>query len=463
MGSASSLFYSSYDTEKQTLHRRITPSSEQFEEQQSRWNALAEHLTSDLRERSGYSIRTWLQGSYKFGTQIRPVRHSEEFDIDLGIYYQWKGDRDDGDYEPDTLKGFVRYSLVSYAADNTDEVEKVDKPKPRCERIRFQNDFHIDVPSYHLEPEYDDRSLATEDGWEDSDPKAIYVWFRDSFDDIERAKVRRQIRYLKAWAALKFPDTADRPSSILLTVLAAEAALEHGSLPTDDEAIREIVEIVIGRLKWDREVPNPVDSDEDLVRLTSQQMTGFINALEQLHDVACRACDAETEFSAADIWQEAFEHLFPMPDGQAALTEMAKWLPVRSAMPEISVFAISRNNPQAGQFSGTNKIGPIPKDCDIYFEVSNTYQLPANCSISWMVRNEGNEAENTNDLGHFAGLGPKAKEHSAYQGTHYMDCVVKVGNQTVAMRRVPVTITGSVMPKRNPSARPAYVRLRGRR
>ena len=104
MGSASSLFYSSNDTEKQTLHRRITPSSDQFEEQQARWNALAEYLSADLRGRSGYSIRTWLQGSYKFGTQTRPVRFGEEFDIDLGIYYVWKGSRDDGDYDPQTLK-----------------------------------------------------------------------------------------------------------------------------------------------------------------------------------------------------------------------------------------------------------------------------------------------------------------------------------------------------------------------
>jgi hypothetical protein len=462
MGSASSLFYSSNDTEKQTLHRRITPSSDQFEEQQERWNALADHLTTDLRERSGYSIRTWLQGSYKFGTQTRPVRLGEEFDIDLGVYYVWKGSRDNGDYGPQSLKGFVRDSLVAYAADNPGEVLGVVPPKPRCERIRFKGDFHIDVPAYHLELELDERSLATRDGWEDSDPKAIYIWFRDSFDDIERAKVRRQIRYLKSWAALKFPE-AGRPSSILLTVLIAEAALELGTLPADDEALRDLVEHIAGRLETDWEVPNPVDPDEHLVRMSSQQMQDFTRALSDLLDIATRACEAETEFAAADIWQEAFEHLFPMPEAQQALVEMAKWLPVRSVMPEIRVTAVSRNNPQGGRFSDMNRIGPIPKNCDIHFEVVNAAQLPANSSIAWMVRNEGGEAENTNDLGHFAGFGLKANEHSAYRGTHYMDCVVKVGGQTVAMRRVPVAISGIAMPRRNPSARPAFVRLRGRK
>lgn len=461
MGSASSLFCSSNDKEKQTLHRRITPSSEQFEEQQERWNALADHLTTDLRERSGYSIRTWLQGSYKFGTQTRPVRLGEEFDIDLGIYYVWKGSRDDGDHDPLTLKGFVRDSLVAYAADNPDDVLEVAPSKPRCERIRFKGDFHIDVPAYHLEPDLDARSLATRDGWEDSDPKAIYIWFRDSFDDIERAKVRRQIRYLKAWVALKFAE-ADRPSSILLTVLIAEAARDLGQLLADDEAMRDLVEHITERLEDDWQVPNPVDPDENLVRMSSQQMQVFTRALSDLLDVASRACEAETDFTAADIWQEAFEHLFPMPEGQQALVEMARRLPVRSVMPEIRVTAVSRNNPQGRRFTDMNRIGPIPKDCDIYFEVVNPGQLPANSSVAWMVRNEGGEAENTNDLGHFAGLGLTANERSAYRGTHYMDCAVKVGSQTVAMRRVPVTITGIAMPRRNPAARPDYVRLRGR-
>jgi hypothetical protein len=132
-------------------------------------------------------------------------------------------------------------------------------------------------------------------------------------------------------------------------------------------------------------------------------------------------------------------------------------------VPEIKVTAVSRTNPAAGRFSGTNQIGPIPKDCDITFEVTNARGLPANAQIIWMVRNEGREAENTNDLGHFAGRGLVAKEHSAYRGTHYMDCVLKVAGQTVAVRRVPVAITGQSMPRRNPLLRPEWVKLRGRR
>jgi hypothetical protein len=137
-------------------------------------------------------------------------------------------------------------------------------------------------------------------------------------------------------------------------------------------------------------------------------------------------------------------------------------LPVRYAMPEIQVTATARNNP-AGRFTGKNAIGPIPKNCDIRFQITNPHALPNRADIIWMVRNEGREAENINDLGHSAGRGLTASERSAYKGTHYMDCMVKVAGNTVAMRRVPVEISGLDMPRRNPLRRPGWVRLRGRR
>lgn len=79
-----------------------------------------------------------------------------------------------------------------------------------------------------------------------------------------------------------------------------------------------------------------------------------------------------------------------------------------------------------------------------------------------MVRNEGPEAEQVNDLGHVKREGLKASETSAYRGTHFMDCFVKLSGQTIAMRRVPVIITGQEMPSRNPK-KPSWTALRGRR
>jgi len=204
MGKAASYFYVADTSDTQTLHRRIIPSNAQYDEQQVRWNELADFLMSELGKRSGYPIKTWLQGSYKFGTQVRPVHMAQEFDIDLGVYFCWTGDRDDGNFEPKQLKQFVQDSLEQFASQNDDVIEVASPAKPRCCRVRFKGNFHIDVPCYHLDDRLGNRSLATEKNvWEDSDPKAIYVWFKDQFQEERRVKVRRLVRFVKAWAALK--------------------------------------------------------------------------------------------------------------------------------------------------------------------------------------------------------------------------------------------------------------------
>src|ERR1700753_1660685 len=116
MGRAATLFYSANDPEEQNLHRRITPSDKQFDEQQERWNSLADHLLSDLRTRSGCGMRSWLQGSYKFGTQVRPPSKGEEFDIDLGIYFEWPGATEQGRHDNRSVREMVQDSLTAYAA-----------------------------------------------------------------------------------------------------------------------------------------------------------------------------------------------------------------------------------------------------------------------------------------------------------------------------------------------------------
>lgn len=466
MGITSSLFYSANDTEKQTLHRRITLTHDQFEEQQERWNALSDYLTSDLKDRAGYPIRTWLQGSYKFGTQVRPARLEDEFDVDLGVYFLWKGEAEDGDYKPDELKGMVQESLHDYTTDGI--IEVVSPPKTRCSRIRFTGKFHIDVPAYHLDPDRDARMLATQDnGWEGSDPKALYVWFEDRFDDQTRTKVRRQIRYVKIWAGLKFSDGDGRPSSTLLTVLATEAIDELGDdeLSADDDALLAILEKVVDRLELDSIVPNPVDEDEDLTaRLTADEFDEFLQKLKDFRDVARDALACDNLVTAADKWSEVFEHFFPMPneDDLKMAAETGMMLPVLLVIPEVHARAVSQTN-QNRSWEGTNLLGPIPRDCDIYFAITNREEIPANAVVEWTVRNEGDEAEETSDLGHKAGYGMTAKEHSSYKGIHYMDCVVKQHGVILGMRRIPVEITGMFMPRRNPKKRPAWVKLRGRR
>jgi hypothetical protein len=467
MGIASSLFFSSNDTEKQTLHRRITPSAEQMQEQQDRWNELADHVMADLRAETGCPIRSWLQASYKYHTQIRPPRKGDEFDIDLGIFVCWPGQAENGPHKPDDLRNALYISLQAYAG-STDAIRGLgNPPKPRCSRIHYNGDFHIDIPIYHLDPDADERTLAAAGGWEISDPKALYLWFKNKFDDVTRARLRRQIRYLKCWAALKWRINDGRPSSVLLTVLAAEvfARLDEDQMAADDDALLGVVRGIAARTRRGRQIRNPVNPGEDLNRLTDQQWTAFCEGIDAFLGVAASACAAENEVEAADFWSQVFAHFFPMPDvttGIIAESITKSQLLVPVTLPDVFVQAIGKKNPSV-RISNKNGIGPIPKECSITFEIVEPWKLPPGTTVHWVVRNEGNEAEYTNDLGHLAGTGFTATESSAYNGTHYMDCILRQNDRIYAVRRIPVRISGVIAPLRNPIRQPAYTLLRGRR
>jgi hypothetical protein len=458
MGVAAQLFFNPTDREN-TLAYRVRPSDEQVESQQERWNDLADELIAKLRKDTGKPVSSWLQGSYKFSTQIRPARDGEEFDIDLGVYVEWPGTAETGSLGPVELKNKVQQILEAYAEDEANDATGVVESKTRCNRVYFDDSFHIDVPSYHLDREADSRDLATEDdAWELSDPKAIYVWWKEQFEGDVRDTARRLVRYMKMWAALKFHQDS-RPSSIVLTVLVAEALLgiDIESLDGDDELLTTVVVEIEKRLKKSSTVSNPVNLTENLNRLTDTAKDNVLVEMGDLKRTCYRAIAATDELESADIWSEVFAHFFPFPSQDDELlvkTEGGAVAPIRYN-PNIKVIA------SAGQrrWENYNGIGPIPKGCDIEFRVVNFHELPFGSTIHWTVRNEGAEAESTNDLGHSAGTGLVREESSAYRGTHFMDVVVKLNGKIVGRRRVRVQVSGLGVPKRNPG-RPAWTKLR---
>jgi hypothetical protein len=454
MSLASRLFYQK-DSESETLHRRIAPTDEQIEFQKERWNELALFLISTLRQWSGYEVRTWLQGSYKFLTQTRPARHGQEFDIDLGVYFVWEGESENGP-SPASLKKLVQDALILYAADVVGESTEVSVPKERCCRIRFDSDFHIDVPSYHLDPAQDARKLATETlSWEDSDPKAIYECFKNSFKEDDRRIVRRVIQYLKMWAALKFASD-ERPTSLLITVLAAQAysQLKDGGAFDDDDLLGLISLVIADRLDVDSGVPNPANESENLNRMSPGDLRAFtvqLRALAALSEKA-RMCGDLAE--AAEIWSQVFEHLFPLPEdteeGRRLLGSGGALVPF-SFKPNVIVKAVSRTNRHVAAIEGYNEIRPVPKDCDITFSIASPEELPHGARIQWTVRNHGLEAEEQNDLGHLAGSGLYVTRNTRYNGDHSMDLTIFLGDKPIGRRRIVVRIQGAAIPPRNPA------------
>ncbi len=441
MGAAALYFYSVNEDNGTTLHDRIKPSQIQMDEQQLRWHELAEFLLPNLEKATGYPTRSWLQGSYKFHTQIRPVRSTGEFDIDLGLYCVWDPDDVTSPPSPLELKDFVQNALIKYATDSEGVAGVLDPPKTRCSRISFQGAFHIDCPIYHLDEDADQRLLATqEDEWEVSDPKKLYTWFRDLFDQNTSPKVRRIIRYLKVWANLKFTDDEERPSSTLLTVLVAQAASPiRNRLPNaEDETFTVLVSELLKMVRRGKSVPHPIHDENLAASISDHGWKLFIERLSLLEEAALRACDQKTTTEACCEWSQIFEHLIPMPSEEVIKSE-AKHFHVQFR-PLIVEVTARRQEDSFTVAIETNAIGPIPKGCMLDFRVTNASSFPQGTRFDWIARNNGFEASQKNDLGHTSGTGFSAKERSAYNGRHYMDCTAFYDGNVIGLRRVRVDI-----------------------
>lgn len=465
MGKAARLFNGAAE---QTLIGRLTPSQEQREFLQSQWNELAEYLKPTLLEQYGYPISTWLQGSYKFGTLIKPVHKGEEYDVDVGLYFEWE---DDGEAKPSPgqLREWVQRALITYKYRTTELREVVDPPKQRCSRACFDEQFHIDLPVYRLKPSSDSRQLATlSDKWEDSDPKAIYLWFKSFVERPERDQLRRLVRYLKGWAAVAFENSNDsRPSSIVLTVLAAEAFTEEGLVDRmldDDDALIAVIHSIYTRLINSSRVPNPVDTAENLNRIPDKDWSRFMNTLDVLQDAAKKAADSQEESGAALAWSEAFSFLMPLAEADEVEVVDASGQALM-VLPNIQIEVYARK-PERHVVTHTNEVPSVSKNCDLKFRITNPHVVPQYATIEWTVRNAGQEAEAVGDLGHsrVRAMGFETEESTAYVGKHYMDCVIRLNGNIFAVRRVPVSVRATEYPARNPP-RPAYVksRIRGQR
>jgi hypothetical protein len=463
MAKAGSLFYST-NTDDETLYGRIVPSEEQSENLRKNWNSLADWLREDLHQSSDLPIKTWIQGSYKLGTLIRPVSIFEEYDVDLGVYFCW--DNDSAVTPAATqLKDWVQTSLKAFAKVET-AVKKVDEPsKERCSRIRYQKQFHIDVPAYHLDEERDLRQLATQThGWEQSDPKAFVVWFQEKVGNPERTRLRRIVRYLKAWAALHFQnEPSARPTSILLTVLATEAFLEIDTEDCDDEdAFHNVVIAMDDRLTSSTKVPNPVNTQEDLNRMTDEALGTFIDAVAKLREIGDRAVAADDEGAAAVIWDEAFSHLFPLPEQDASIEFAGSTGRAVAALPVVDVDVAD----QRGNVLNTyrDEVPTVNKDAKLIFRIINPEVIPQWATVDWVVRNAGAEAAAVNDIGHST-RGKRAlecEERTAYFGRHFMDCIVRLNGRAIAVKRIPVYVKSPSFIKALPT-KPWYRRFVKRR
>lgn len=202
-------------------------------------------------------------------------------------------------------KEMIRDGLISGGGlKNDPEIKK------NCVRVSYAPGYHVDIPVYRVVKigGVEKRELAS-DEWRESNPTEINDWFsaeekKTHVVDDDEPQLRRLVRFTKVYSRNNLGD--DALSGLILTVLVAECHFQH---KRDDEAFRDLLRNLKGRLLGDKQVFNPANRSEELSKKDDeakadaliQQIGKTLSRLEVLDRANCRQSEA------LRAWKEAFK------------------------------------------------------------------------------------------------------------------------------------------------------------
>ncbi|WP_185233778.1 CBASS cGAMP synthase [Teredinibacter franksiae] len=450
MGLSAKLFFDVTDTE--TLCRRISLTPEQIEDARDKKDKLLELIKPELSSSLETSVKHWLQGSYKNHTLIRPIQKGNEFDIDVGIYILCNAEEEG--FSALEVKNLNRQVLEWFVSNRPEA--KLENSKTSCERLSYPSSFHIDIPIYYFDSDSNICKLATQDDeWINSDPKALQDWFNSKTSGLSSkslSQLRRVIKYLKTWSAIKGKDDGITIPSIAITVL---VVLNYIEAEDDDDSFVETTIKIMDYVSENTTLDNPVQSgelfgfkDNDHINIRQKAL-----ALKNSCEFISQSTDS---FQQYVLWSATFEHMFPPFIERADEVSKNTNLPAITTPPKIRV----RHNDKRKNSLSNNITSEIRvfRDEELYFSIDNKGDYSQTAEVHWIVRNQDAEAMRVNDLGHTTVLSVEDERYEgcSYSGTHYMECLILDQNNIKGIGAVKVRITGFSRPLRNPPRKKHY-------
>ena len=289
----------------QLFHQKIGLDKTRMERIKRAHATLRKNLENDDMVKN-IMYETFLQGSYKIGTSIKP-RNGKEFDVDVVVALNLEDEY--GNRMPPSEAIELLYSVLK---SNPIYKKKV-KRKDRCVRIDYAGDFHMDVVPTHYDEFFDtlyvpDRKVEK---WSETNPKGYIQWCSDKNDEFN-GKFTRVAKFLKWWRNRVFGmDSAVK--SIILTTLIGEHFSSDCS--ADADALLGTVRNLNIFLQWNSSVPrisNPSLSTEDLARDWKQEhYETFKSRVDSLLKKIEDAYHEEDLEKSIEKWRNIFGDVFP--------------------------------------------------------------------------------------------------------------------------------------------------------
>jgi len=253
-----------------------------------RYEAIGRVLEMPRSPLAPHGPSLYPQGSLRIGTTVKPLGRKE---FDLDIVCEVKADLRLIPDPPVLINSIATYlnGLPAYVGSV--------RRKNRCVRVRFADQFHMDVLPACPDPRNGGTHLLVPDresgGWKPSNPKGYAAWFESRSEFVrkllaERAEpippkepveikptLKLATQLMKRWRDVRFADLRElAPISIVLTTLAGTHCGGHASLAV---ALLNILEGIVAHIPPQGRliVLNPVNPEEDLSERWSQDPEAY--------------------------------------------------------------------------------------------------------------------------------------------------------------------------------------------
>lgn len=243
-----------------------------------------------------YTPKFYIQGSYKMKTGIRTK--DDICDLDDGVYFFRTPD-----VTATTLQNWIWDAVNGYTTTSPEHRKK-------CIRNIFSGDYEIDIPVYYKVSGEEYKLAVKNNGWEDSDPKALIDWFNNNKD--ANNKIVKVIKEMKAWCDYK---RNKMPSGLAMTILAMNAKEKIVLNDRDDILLTDILREIKKTLAQKFECIVPATPKDNLFAdYDETRKTNFLNNLDSFLSDAEAALKEQNHLKASKLWQKHLGNRFP--DGE---------------------------------------------------------------------------------------------------------------------------------------------------
>ncbi|MCF8239804.1 MAG: nucleotidyltransferase [Melioribacteraceae bacterium] len=485
----------------QELSNTLDITKEQYDSAVNSYEAVGNWLADENSLLHPYKPEILPQGSFLLGTMIKATEEDDDLDIDLVCRLIGKKE----DWTQYDLKTIVGNRIK----DNETYKERLQKEGRRCWTIKYSHSrkFHLDILPSIVSQDYEivleksfikfaeqdpeelairitDRELENyksepePNNWPKSNPFGYADWFQKQASlDIKKGilfeervqpvpqykedklPLQRAIQILKRHRDLMFKGDEDKPISIIITTLAAQAYGKETDVLSALSNIIEKMDVLIEEkydpelkkvIKWIGNPVNPEENFADKWSLNNTKQKNFYKWILVLKDelkTALRKGDIQSIIQylksrfGTQVTNEAAIKLgislnkensiqvkersdFDVPHRQK---------PVWPIQQNYEVKITAKYIKDGGYYWSELNGDVLPKRCSINFHAKTN--APDFDSVHWQVVNTGSEAERVGKLrgsifpAKTAGVGGlKHTESTLYVGTHWIECfIVKNG------------------------------------